>query len=107
MPSTKKEWCPMTRILLSCLFFIVFLVACEGKPSSPKEPLGGPAPKIIVEKEKIEKVEPLPPEVKIRLKRDGKENYSWEISGSDVNEILKINEKLRKGLGGESQKERP
>ncbi len=95
----------MTRILSPCLFFIVFLVACEGKPPSvPKEPPGGPAPKVIVEKEKIEKIEPLPPEVKIRLKRDGKENYSWEISGSDVNEILKINEKLRRGLGGESQK---
>jgi hypothetical protein len=39
--------------------------------------------------------------VKIKLKRDGKDNYSWEISGSDVNQILKVDGKLRKQLGGE------
>lgn len=72
--------------------------------SPQKEPQGLPAPKVVVEKEKVEKAEPLPPEVKIKLKRDGKDNYSWELSGSDVNEILRINEKLKKQLGGEHQK---
>ncbi|MGA2467338.1 MAG: hypothetical protein ABSH06_23705, partial [Thermodesulfobacteriota bacterium] len=33
-------------------------------------------PKVIVEKEKIEKEQPLPPEVKIKLKKDGKDSYS-------------------------------
>jgi hypothetical protein len=56
---------------------------------------------VIVEKEKIEREEPLPPEVKIRLKRDGKDSYSWELSGSDADQILKVNDKLRKRLGGE------
>lgn len=51
--------------------------------------------------EKVEGETPLPLEVKIKLKRDGKDNYSWEISGSDVNQVLKANEKLRKRLGGE------
>ncbi len=55
----------------------------------------------MLEKEKVEREEPLPLEVKIKLRRDGKDNYSWEISGSDVNQILKVNEKLRKQLGGE------
>jgi hypothetical protein len=54
-----------------------------------------------VEKEKIEKEQPLPPEVKIKLKKDGKDSYSWELTGSDVDQILKVNEKLRKQLGGE------
>lgn len=86
-------------------FLLAFMVACESKPSSPrKEALETPVPKVIVEKEKSEKVEPLPPEVKIKLKRDGKDNYSWELSGSDVNEILKTNEKLRKNLSGDQQK---
>jgi len=42
--------------------------------------------------------------VKIKLRRDGKDNYSWELSGSDADQILKVNEKLRKGLGGEQPK---
>jgi hypothetical protein len=58
-------------------------------------------PKVIVEKERVEEEEPLPPEVKIRLKRDGRDNYSWELSGSDADEILKVNEKLKKRLAQE------
>jgi len=50
--------------------------------------------------EKVEGETLLSPEVKIKLKRDGKDNYSWEISGSDVNQILKVDEKLKKRLGG-------
>ena len=57
-----------------------------------------------MERNKMEKGQPLPPEVKIKLKKDGKENYSWELSGSDVDQILKVNEKLRKQLGGEQTK---
>ncbi len=55
----------------------------------------------LVEKEKVEKEQPLPSEVKIKLKKDGKDSYSWELTGSDVDQILKVNEKLRKQLGGE------
>jgi hypothetical protein len=58
----------------------------------------------VVEKEKVERGSPLPPEVKIRLKRDGKDNYSWELSGSDVDQIIKVNEKLRKRAGGDQTK---
>ena len=61
-------------------------------------------PKVVVEKEKEERGPPLPPEVKIKLKRDGKDNYSWELSGPDADQILKVNEKLRKRLGGEQPK---
>ena len=82
---------------------IAFLMtSCGGNPSSPpSQPEGSAAPKVIVEKEKIEREEPLPPEVKIRLKRDGKDSYSWELSGSDADQILKVNDKLRRRLGGE------
>ncbi len=38
-------------------------------------------------------------EVKIKLKKDGKGTYSWEIQGKDPQEILKANEALRKKLG--------
>jgi len=80
----------------------VLITAC-GSSSSP--PAGQTeetaAPKVVVEKEKVEKVRPLPPEVRIKLKRDGKENYTWELSGTDADEVLKVNEKMRKQLGGE------
>jgi hypothetical protein len=94
----------MKQIIVVCVL-LAFTVACDGKPSSPQgKPEASPVSKVTVEKEKVEKAEPLPPEVKIKLKRDGKDNYSWELSGSDANEIIKINEKLRKGLGGEQPK---
>ena len=38
-------------------------------------------------------------EVKIKLKKDGKGSYSWEIQGKDPQEVLKVNEALRKKLG--------
>ena len=77
------------------------IIACERKPLSTEGRSEVPSvPKVIVEKEKTERILP-PPEVKIKLKRDGKDNYSWELSGSDVDQVLKVNEKLRKQLGGE------
>jgi hypothetical protein len=94
----------MKQIIIVCAL-LAFTVACDGKPSSSQgKPEVLPVPKVTIEKEKTEKAEPLSPEVKIKLRRDGKDNYSWELSGSDVNEILKVNEKLKKNLGGEQQK---
>ena len=93
------------KMLLAAFILLALKMACDSKPSSSQgksEVL--PVPKVTIEKEKMQKEEPLPPEVKIRLKRDGKDNYSWELSSSDVNEILKINEKLKKQLGGEQHK---
>ena len=94
----------MKRTIGVCIL-LVFLMACDRKPS-PSEMKSEvlPTPKVTVEKEKVEKEEPLPPEVKIKLKRDGKDHYSWELSGSDVDQVLKVNEKLRKKLGGEQPK---
>jgi hypothetical protein len=34
---------------------------------------------VIVEKEEEKRTQPLPSEVKIKLKKDGKESYSWEL----------------------------
>jgi len=87
-------------IVLAALIFL--LIACEKKSLPPQTKSESPSiPKVIVEKEKVEKEQPLPPEVKIKLKKDGKDSYSWELTGSDVDQILKVNEKLRKQLGGE------
>jgi hypothetical protein len=95
----------MKRIWVFIVLVAFILIACERKPPLPQGKSETPSvPKVLVEKEKAEKEEPLPPEVKIKLKRDGKDSYSWELSGSDVDQILKVNEKLKKKLGGESSR---
>lgn len=95
----------MKKIGILFLIWIFLLVACERRSTpSPGKPENPSVPKIVVEKEKMEKGQPLPPEVKIRLKKESKDSYSWELTGSDVDQILKVNEKLRRQLGGEQVK---
>jgi biopolymer transport protein ExbD len=95
----------MKKIWILLVILIFFFIACEKKsPSSQGKLESQSVPKVVVEKEKVEKEPPLPPEVKIKLKKDGKDSYSWELTGSDVDQILKVNEKLRRQLGGEQAK---
>jgi hypothetical protein len=92
----------MMKPFLFC-FLAFFLLSCEGRSLPPQEkPEPSPVPKVRVEREKVEKGDPLPPEVKIKLRRDDKGHTSWELSGSDADQILKVNDKLKKGLGGDS-----
>ncbi len=92
----------MKKMLIVSIAWVVVCIACGKEPFPPQGKSGSvPSPKVVVEKEKTEKEQPLPPEVKIKLKKDGKDGYSWELSGSDVDQVLKVNEKLRKQLGGE------
>jgi hypothetical protein len=92
----------MKTILIIFGGLVFLLIACGKNPFPSQEKSEGPSiPKIVVEKENVKKGQPLPPEVKIKLKKDGKESYSWELTGSDVDQILKVNEKLKKQLGGE------
>ncbi len=91
----------MKKIFILLVGLLFLFIACEKKSSPPQEKPENPSPRVIVEKERVEKDHPLPPEVKIKLKKDGKDSYSWELNGSDVDQILKVNEKLRKQLGGE------
>jgi len=90
----------MVHILIVCTLIAFTLTACENRTSpSPEKSEASPGPRVVVEREKVDRESPLPPEVKIRLKRDGKDNYSWELSSSDVDQIIKVNEKLRKKVG--------
>jgi hypothetical protein len=92
----------MKKLLILFGGLVFLLIACGKDPLPSEGKSEGPSiQKIVVEKEKVEKGQPLPPEVKIKLKKDGKESYSWELTGSDVDQILKVNEKLKKQLGGE------
>ncbi len=93
----------MKKVFIVSMAWVVVLVACgtESLPPQGKSE-NAPFPKVTVEKEKAGKEPPLPPEVKIKLKKDVTDGYSWELSGSDVDQVLKVNEKLRKQLGAAS-----
>jgi hypothetical protein len=94
----------MREKLWICVGLMTFTLACGKQSGPPAEKPSAPEPlKVVVEEEKREKKPPPPPEVKIRLKKDGKDQYSWELSGSDVDQILKVDEKLRKKLGEPSK----
>ncbi len=36
--------------------------------------------------------------VKIKLKRSAKGEYSWDLSGSDVDKIIKVDKRLRESI---------
>jgi hypothetical protein len=92
------------KIWIGWILLAFVIVACGREPLSDQGKSETPvAPKVNVEKEKVERGQLPPPEVKIKLKKDGKETYSWEISGSDVDQILKVNERLKKQLEGDQK----
>ena len=92
----------MMKRFLFC-FLAFFVLSCESRSLSPQEKSEpSPVPKVRVEKEKVEKGDPLPPEVKIKLRGDEKGHYSWELSGSAADQRRKVNDKLKKRLGGDS-----
>ena len=94
----------MKKTFISLMAWSFLLIACSKESLPPQGPSENPsAPKVVVEKEKMRKEPPLPPEVKIKLKKDGKNSYSWELTGSDADQILKVNEKLRKQLGEQAR----
>ena len=45
----------------------------------------------------LQQVKPKKP-VKIKLRRSAKDEYAWELTGDDADEILKTDKKLRKML---------
>jgi outer membrane biogenesis lipoprotein LolB len=88
------------------MVIVVLLAGCTGTADVP------PAKKVdetqkdagypkdaTYQKEMDELRKSIKSEVKIKLKKDGKGSYSWEIQGKDPQEVLKVNEQLRKKLG--------
>ena len=45
----------------------------------------------------LQQIKPKKP-VKIKLRRSAKDEYTWELTGDDTDEILKTDKKLRKML---------
>jgi predicted secreted protein len=83
------------------IFLVLFvLISCNkgtDVPLQQKAPEGqGMEGQYQKELDEIKKS--LKGDVKIKLKKEGKGGYSWEITGKDAQEVLKTNDALRKRL---------
>ncbi len=79
---------------------LCMLVACSGSADvAPAKKGEDPSKDAAYQKDMDELRKAIKSDVKIKLKKDGKGAYSWEIQGKDPQEVLKANETLKKKLG--------
>ena len=81
-----------------CLFFLVSCNKVTEVTAPKQKPVEGQASDENFNKEMDDIRKSLKNEVRIKLKKDVKGGYGWEIAGKDAQEILKANETLRKKL---------
>lgn len=86
--------------VFTILLGILFLFSCNTGTEIPAKPktAEGVGIEAQYQKEMDEIKKSLKGDVKIKLKKDGKGDYSWEITGKDAQEVLKANDALRKKL---------
>ncbi|HDH06475.1 MAG TPA: hypothetical protein ENH01_12360 [Nitrospirae bacterium] len=75
------------RFLVALSALLLFLHACNNSEGNQEETVFKRAPEIA-------EIKPQRP-VKIKLKRNAKGNYSWELSGDDAKKIIEADKKLR------------
>ena len=90
MPRPKGGDMKNFRLFLCVISLLFFAYACTDSKGQKQEPVFKQVPE-------IQEVKPDKP-VKIKLKRNAKNDYSWEINGDDVEEIIKAEKTLRKEL---------
>lgn len=84
-------------LLISCIFWFN---GCNRRVEVGDPPKELPAVASEQYKRELEDIKKgIRTETKIKLKKDGKGAYSWEIQGKDAQEVLKVNETLKKRLG--------
>ena len=82
------------------MMILMLLAGCTGKADvTPAKKVDETQKDATYQKEMDELKKSIRSEVKIKLKKDGKGSYSWEIQGKDPQEVLRVNETLRKKLG--------
>jgi hypothetical protein len=72
------------------IFLVLFLLSC-GYASAAEQGFQ------FSKQPELQQVKPKKP-VRIKLKRTSKNEYSWELTGDDVDEVVKADRKLRKLL---------
>ena len=87
--------------LFAIIALLALLLGCSGGVDvTPAAKAGGESQKEAAYQKEMEELRKnIKAEVKIKLKKDGKGSYSWEIQGKDAQEVLKANETLKKKLG--------
>lgn len=90
----------MHRITMILVLGVLVLGACNPRADVGEPPKELPAISSEQYKKELEDIKKgIRTETKIKLKKDGKGAYSWEIQGKDANEVLKVNDTLKKRLG--------
>jgi hypothetical protein len=82
--------------LFAIVVVLCLLVGCSRFPESTP-PKSAPEEQYSKELDEVRKA--IKGEVRVKLKKDAKGDYSWEISGKDASEVLKANDALAKKLG--------
>jgi len=77
-------------LMLCAALLLFFTQACTDSKGQKQEAVFKQVPEI--QEIKPEKT------VKIKLKRNAKDDYSWEINGDDAEEVVNADKRLRKGL---------
>ncbi len=78
----------------------MLLASCTGRADvAPATKVNDAQKDTAYQKEMDDLRKAIKSEVKIKLKKDGKGSYSWELQGKDPQEILRVNDMLRKKLG--------
>lgn len=80
----------MSAVRLFLCFSIVIFFSCSNSSEQQQRTVFKQVPE-------IQEIKPEKP-VKIKLKRNAKDDYSWEINGDQVEEVIVADRKLRKGL---------
>ncbi|MBI5097700.1 MAG: hypothetical protein HZB30_00475 [Nitrospirae bacterium] len=80
-------------IILFVFVTIFTLLACSESKNKKEDVVFSQIPE-------IQEVKPDNP-AKIKLKRNAKDDYSWEISGDDVEDVVRVDKRLRKDLNAQ------
>jgi hypothetical protein len=80
----------MRSVHIALAGVLLFFLATNAFPSTKED-----FP--IKKQPELQQIKPKKP-VKIKLKRTAKDEYSWELSGDEVDEIVRTDQRLRKML---------
>lgn len=91
------------RSMIAGLVLLVFLSGCGRGPGMSGKPDSQPDKATSIENRKeLEEIKrSIKSDIRIKLKRDGKGSYGWEITGKDPHEVIKANNVLRSRVSDE------
>ncbi|MCX8109843.1 MAG: hypothetical protein N3D15_01140 [Syntrophorhabdaceae bacterium] len=87
-------------VFFLCILILFSFISCNKTTDIPAKTTQEETTKTDTQyKKEMEEIKKnLRGDIKIKLKKDSKGGYSWEITGKDASEVLKANDTLRKKL---------